>query len=46
MIIHVGGTKRLDRGITGVDFVDVCLLQNVTLSSVNQAVMEGNLLLG
>jgi len=27
----------------GVSFTDVALLQNVTLASVNQAVIEGNL---
>jgi Ca2+-binding RTX toxin-like protein len=46
--IAAGGTTvRVDSdgAANGANFVDVCLLQGVTLSNVNQAVMEGNLVL-
>jgi hypothetical protein len=32
-----------DGAANGVVFVDVALLQNVTLTNVNQAILEGNL---
>jgi hypothetical protein len=35
----------VDGAANGVNFVDVCLLQGVTLTNVNQAAMEGNLVL-
>jgi len=35
----------VDGAANGVSFVDACLLQGVTLTNVNQAAMEGNLVL-
>ncbi len=35
----------IDGAANGVNFVDACLLEGVILANVNQAVMEGNLLL-
>ncbi len=43
-----GGTTvqvDYDGAANGVNFISVCLLEGVTLVNVNQAVMEGNLLL-
>ncbi len=34
-----------DGAVNGANFVDVCVLQNVTLSNVAQAVDDGNLVL-
>jgi Ca2+-binding RTX toxin-like protein len=36
----------IDGAANGANFVDVCVLQGVNLTNVNQAIMEGNLLLG
>jgi trimeric autotransporter adhesin len=47
--VEAGGDTTVqvdfDGAVNGINFVDVCLLQDVSLSNSNQAVMEGNLIL-